>query len=116
MSPITTTADAERTIDDLSSLLTKLSSIVEQETELVHAGRLRHAIDLCKAKAELASQLHASSETLRANAKFSAAGGPCPLRCLAAPAGSFPRRREEERRRAGDRPRGVGRNYAAAFG
>jgi hypothetical protein len=81
MSPITTTADAERTIDDLSSLLAKLSSLVEQETELVHAGRLRHAIDLCKAKAELASQLHASSETLRANAKFLQQA--VPARCAA---------------------------------
>jgi hypothetical protein len=81
MSPITTTAEAERTIDDLSSLLTKLSSIVQQETELVHAGRMRSAADLGKTKAELASRLYVSSEQLKANAKFLKQAAPA--RCVA---------------------------------
>jgi hypothetical protein len=58
MSPITTTAEAEQTINDLTSLIAKLSSIVQQETELVHAGRMRSAADLGKTKAELTSRLY----------------------------------------------------------
>ena len=81
MSPITTTVEAERTIDDLTSLLTKLSSIVQQETELVHAGRMRSAADLGKSKAELASRLYVSSEQLKANAKFLKQAAPA--RCIA---------------------------------
>jgi hypothetical protein len=44
MSPITTTAEAERAIDDLSTLIEKLSGLMEQETALVHAGRVSLAV------------------------------------------------------------------------
>jgi hypothetical protein len=81
MSPITTTAEAEQTINDLTSLIAKLSSIVQQETELVHAGRMRSAADLGKTKAELTSRLYVSSERLKANAKFLHQA--FPARCVA---------------------------------
>ena len=81
MSPITTAAEAERTISDIASLIAKLSALVQEETELVHAGRMRSATDLAKAKAELASQLHVSSEKLKANAKF--LQQTAPARCAA---------------------------------
>ena len=70
MTLITTAAEAERTIDDVSALIERLSGLMEQETALVHAGRLRHASDLGKAKSELAGALFASGERLKANAKF----------------------------------------------
>ena len=37
MKPITTAAEAEQAIDDLTALLGKLTGLVEQETVLVHA-------------------------------------------------------------------------------
>jgi len=70
MSPITTTAEAERAIDDLSALIEKLSGLMEQETALVHAGKVSRAVDLGQTKSELAHQLYTSGERLKANAKF----------------------------------------------
>jgi hypothetical protein len=70
MSPITTTADAERAIDDLSVLIQKLSGLMEEETALVRAGKVSHTVALGRTKAELAGQLYTSGERLKANAKF----------------------------------------------
>ncbi len=39
MSPITTAAEAEQAIDDLTALIEKLTGLVEQETALIHAGQ-----------------------------------------------------------------------------
>ena len=54
MSPITTAAEAEQAITDLTALIEKLSGLVQQETVLMHAGKIRHATALAPAKAELA--------------------------------------------------------------
>ena len=70
MSPITTAAEAERAIDDLSALIEKLAGLMEEETELVRAGKVSHTVDLGRVKAELAGQLYTSGERLKANAKF----------------------------------------------
>lgn len=70
MSPITTTAEAEQAITDLTALIEKLSSLVQQETVLMHAGKIRHATALAPAKAELAGRLHASGERVKLNAPF----------------------------------------------
>jgi flagellar biosynthesis/type III secretory pathway chaperone len=70
MSAIVTTADAERAIDELSALIDKLAALMEQETALVHSGKISHAADLGQAKAALAHQLYAGGERLKANAKF----------------------------------------------
>ncbi len=70
MTPITTQADAERAIADLTSLIEKLNGIVEQETALVRAGQLRNAFALEPTKAQLAGQLYVVGERLRTNASF----------------------------------------------
>jgi hypothetical protein len=70
MTPVTTPADAEKTLVDLAALIEKMSGIVEQETALVRAGQLRGASALAQAKAELAGQIYVASERLRANATF----------------------------------------------
>jgi flagellar biosynthesis/type III secretory pathway chaperone len=81
MSPITTAADAERAIDDLTALIQKLSGLVEQETVLMHAGQIRTASALEPTKAELASKLIASGERFKASAKFLRQS--VPARCAA---------------------------------
>jgi len=70
MNPITTAAEAERTIDDLTAFLEQLAALVEQETGLIHAGRIRTATTLEPAKAQLAGQMYAASERIKRNAKF----------------------------------------------
>jgi flagellar biosynthesis/type III secretory pathway chaperone len=70
MNTITTPAEAERALDDLTALMEKLTAVIEQETALVRAGQLRRACALEGTKAQLASQLHLSSERLKASAKF----------------------------------------------
>jgi hypothetical protein len=81
MSPITTAAEAERAIDDLTALIEKLSGLVEQETTLMHAGQIHTATALEPAKAELASKLIASGERFKASAKF--LWQSAPARCTA---------------------------------
>jgi hypothetical protein len=70
MSNIKTTADAERAIAEVAGLIEKLRGVVEEETALVHAGKVRKATALGPAKAELAVQLYKAGEGLKANAKF----------------------------------------------
>jgi hypothetical protein len=70
MTLITTTAQAEQVLDDMTALIEKLSDLMEQETALVHAGRVRRATDLGPVKSELAGKLFASGERLKTNAKF----------------------------------------------
>jgi flagellar biosynthesis/type III secretory pathway chaperone len=81
MSPITTAAEAETALDDLTALIGKLSSLLEQETSLVHAGRIRNASALAATKAELASQVAASGQRIKASAKFLRQAAP--TRCAA---------------------------------
>jgi hypothetical protein len=81
MSAITTTADAEKAIDDLAGLFEKLTGLIEKETALTHAGQIRAASALGSAKAELASQLYTSGERLKSNAKFLRQAAPA--RCAA---------------------------------
>jgi hypothetical protein len=81
MSPITTSADAERAIDDLTSLIEKLSVLLQRETALVHAGRIRSVTEIEPTKRELTGQLFACGERLKANAKFLLQS--VPARCAA---------------------------------
>ncbi len=62
-------------------MIEKLTGVVEQETALVHAGQIRSAAALEPAKAELAGQLFASGERLKASAKFLLQAAPA--RCAA---------------------------------
>jgi hypothetical protein len=68
MTPITTAAEAEQAIDDLATLIEKLTGVIAQETALIHAGRIRNASALEPAKAELAGRLFVSSQRLKAAA------------------------------------------------
>ena len=70
MSAITTTADAERAIAQVAELIDKLHGVIERETALVHAGKVRSAGTLAPEKAELASKLFVAGERVKANAKF----------------------------------------------
>jgi hypothetical protein len=81
MSPITTAAQAEQAIDEIATLMEKLAGLLEQETRLVHAGRIRNAAALEPAKAELAGRVLAASERLKANARFLRQSAPA--RCTA---------------------------------
>jgi flagellar biosynthesis/type III secretory pathway chaperone len=81
MSAIVTTADAESAIDELSALIAKLSAVMEEETALVHGGKISRAADLGQAKAALAHQLYLGGERLKANAKFLLQA--VPARCAA---------------------------------
>lgn len=81
MTPITSKADAERAVDDLSGLLEDLSVLVQQETALVRAGHLRKAAAIEPLKKELAGRLYAGGERLKANAKFVSQAAP--TRCAA---------------------------------
>lgn len=64
-----TNADAERALEDLAALIEELSVLMEQETALVHAGRMKSAAEIEPRKRELAGRLFTSGEWLKANAK-----------------------------------------------
>jgi hypothetical protein len=83
MNPITTSADAEQAIGNLTALLEKLTGVVEQETALVRAGRVRTATGLAASKAELGGQLFAASERIKQNAKFLRTSVPAACAALA---------------------------------
>lgn len=70
MTPITTKADAEGALNDLTTLFKDLSSLLQQETTLVHAGRVRRATEIGQTKTDLAGKLYTLGERLRASAKF----------------------------------------------
>lgn len=70
MIEITTTADAENAIARVADLIGKLQGVIEQETALVHAGKIRKAATISPAKSELAGQLFTATEWLKTNAKF----------------------------------------------
>jgi hypothetical protein len=89
MTPITTQADAEKMLADLTSLIEKLSGVVEQETALVRAGQLRNASALEPTKAQLAGQLYMAGERLKANAKFFLKAAPARCAALAKMQESF---------------------------
>jgi hypothetical protein len=69
MNPITTKAEADSAIDDLTAIIDRLSGLLAQETALVRAGRVRKAAEITPAKTELAGRLYTCSERIKANAK-----------------------------------------------
>jgi hypothetical protein len=81
MTAITTTAEAEQAIADVSVLIEKLSGLMEEETALVRAGKVSGTITLGKTKAELAHALYTAGERLKANAKYLLQSSPA--RCAA---------------------------------
>jgi hypothetical protein len=69
MSPVTTAAEAEHAMDAVCALIGKLGGVVEQETALIHAGKVSRATELAPEKSQLARELFAAGEWLKANAK-----------------------------------------------
>jgi hypothetical protein len=76
MNPITTAEEAEKAITQVADLIEKLHGVIEQETALVQAGKVRKASALGPTKNELAGRLFATGERLKANAKFLARSAP----------------------------------------
>jgi hypothetical protein len=70
MTAMKTAAEAEATIAQAADLIAKLRGLIEQETALVHAGKVRDASALAPQKSELTAKLYVVGERLRANAKF----------------------------------------------
>jgi hypothetical protein len=81
MTPITTKAEAETAVDDLTTLLENLSTLVQRETALVRAGHVRGAAEIEPVKRDLAGRLFFAGERLKANAKFISQAAPA--RCAA---------------------------------
>jgi len=73
---IETAADGERLIRHLADVLEALLGIVEEETELVRAGRIGQAAKLETRKAELCGLYLGATERLKANSAFLAANLP----------------------------------------
>jgi hypothetical protein len=82
MNAIKTKSDAERAIAQVAQLIEQLRGVVEQETQLVHAGEVRKAMPLGAAKSELASKLFSAGEVLKANAKFLLQAAPASVTAL----------------------------------
>jgi hypothetical protein len=70
MTRIATAAEAEATIAHAADLIGTLRGLIEQETALVHAGKVREASALAPRKSELAGKLYLVGERLKANAKY----------------------------------------------
>jgi hypothetical protein len=81
MTPITTVAQAEQAVDDMTALMERLAAVLAQETHLVHAGKVRGAAALAPVKAELAGRLFAAGESFKASAKLLQRSAP--KRCAA---------------------------------
>jgi hypothetical protein len=77
--PIQSSAEAAQLIARLGEILESLLHIVEEETELVRAGKVGQASQLETRKAELAGQYHAATERVKANTKFLAEHVPAQL-------------------------------------
>ena len=65
--PVTTAAEAERLVAHYVDVMDTLIEVIQQETDLVRAGRLPQAAKLAEAKTELARQYIADTLRLRAN-------------------------------------------------
>ena len=81
MSLITSIVEAEKAIADVTALIEKLSGLLEEETALVRAGKVKRANEIGPAKSRLANELYSAGEHLRTNAKFLMQS--VPARCAA---------------------------------
>ena len=63
--PIATPADAQKLAEELLDVMSKLLGLVEQETALVRAGKVREAMALEQQKSALSGRYVTAIETLR---------------------------------------------------
>jgi hypothetical protein len=61
MTTMKTAAEAEGAIAQVADLIGRLSGVIERETALVHAGKVRDASALAPQKSELTSTLYLSA-------------------------------------------------------
>jgi hypothetical protein len=63
--PITTPLEARKLAEEMLDVMTKLLAVVERETELVRAGKVREAMRLEEQKTELTGRYVTAVETMR---------------------------------------------------
>ena len=63
--PIATPADARKLAEEIMDVMSKLLGVVEQETELVRAGKVREAMQLEPQKSALSGRYVTAIESLR---------------------------------------------------
>ncbi len=68
--PISSPAEAEQLVRSLTGAMDDLLALVEEETKLVRAGRLKEASKLERRKAELARTYVADSTRLKASTRY----------------------------------------------
>ena len=63
--PVTTPIEARKLAEEMLDVMTKLLAVVERETELVRAGKVREGMQLEEQKTELTSRYVTAVETMR---------------------------------------------------
>ena len=63
--PVTTAQEARKLAEEMMDVMSKLLGVVEQETELVRAGKVREAMQLEQQKTALTGRYLTAVETLR---------------------------------------------------
>ena len=89
MTPMTTAAEAESALDELATLVEKLTALLAQETALVRAGEIRNAAAMAPAKQDLTGRLFAAGERVKANTKFLQSAAPARCAALKKVQGAF---------------------------
>ncbi|MDQ8732600.1 hypothetical protein [Bradyrhizobium sp. LHD-71] len=79
---ITTPADARKFADALMQIMDTLLKVIEQETEMVRAGKIREAMVLDSAKSDLSRRYIGAIAGLRANQRYMAQTTPDLLAAL----------------------------------
>jgi flagellar biosynthesis/type III secretory pathway chaperone len=82
MTPMKTAAEAQAAVTQVAELIDTLRGVIEQETALVHSGKVRDANALVTKKSELTSKLYVGGERLKANARFLAQAAPAHVAAL----------------------------------
>jgi len=77
-----TPAEARKLAEGLMDVMNALLSVIERETELVRAGKLREAMTLGPTKTELSNRYVAALSQLKASQKFLAQTAPDLLKTL----------------------------------
>jgi hypothetical protein len=80
--PVSTLAEARKLSDGLMDAMTTLLNIIENETALVRAGKLRDAMALGERKSEMSRRYASVIGTLKANQTFFTRSAPDLLKAL----------------------------------
>jgi len=74
--PVATTADARKLAENLMEMMSALLGVIERETELVRAGKLREAMAFEQQKADLSRRYVSAVAHLQASQKYLAQRAP----------------------------------------